>query len=90
MGGGLCLLGAALLFVFLLLWGSGHVPRLHGHCLLAPKLSFGQQEEHGLEHALMVLIPTQTLWGHEIIPCHTPPSTIKYLGSDYIALDLIE
>ena len=53
--------------------GSGHVPRSHGHCLLALKLSIGQQEEHGLEHALMVLIPTQTMWGHEIISCHTSP-----------------
>ena len=67
------------------------MPRSHGQCLLALKLSFGQQEEHGLlEHALVVLIPTQTMLGHELIPCHTPPSTIKYLGSDYIAVDLTE
>ena len=88
--GGACVCWGSFIVCFPADLGSGHVPRSYGHCLLTLKLSFGQQEKHGLDHALVVLIPMQTMWEHEIISCHTSLSTIKYLGSDYFNVDLIE
>ena len=88
--GGLSFAGSSFIVCFPAALGERTCASIARSLFARPEIFLRSTRGAWLGHALKLLIPTQTMWGHGTIPCHTPPLTTKYLGSDYIAVDLIE